>query len=280
MSKKAIDKSNSDMGVSVATKQGARKVGARKVRRRKGSPGRSSPPNPQMQAIAGRLRDWYRARYKNQGAFADAIDVRENTVSGWLGSYPKAIDLVNLLKLAKAGISLDWLLTGEGPDVRGAMQASPALAKSLRGYVVASLSVGDLADYRALIERKVPQGDGLLRGLVEAERARITALVGDIEQELERDKHRAELRDLRRFRRSVEGAVPAEPSVASTSDEKTPLSAAELQDRMWRLWKVRDAVGELQRREGLRRDFDESGERWVASGFAPVEEGADGSRTP
>lgn len=171
---------------------GKQRASQRVVRGGPGRPGRRGLVNRDALAISRRLRAWYTQRYENQGAFADKIRVPESTVSGWLKrKQPKAIDPRNLLQLARSeGLSLDWLLLGEGPELRDTDRPLGELTDALRAYVIATLSTGELAEFAGVIKARVPRGEDLLMTLLRAEREKIQAIIREREALLESDSAR------------------------------------------------------------------------------------------
>lgn len=63
--------------------------------------------------LGSRLQMYAKARWETQRALAKAIDVRDSQMSDWIKDrMPPSTD--SLDKLARAGLNVHWLLTGEG----------------------------------------------------------------------------------------------------------------------------------------------------------------------
>jgi hypothetical protein len=111
--------------------------------------GRQKVPLEEARAIGERLRQFVGERYPNRAAFADMIGVPRTTVTGWFSSPPRTPETPHLLKLAKeANLNLNWLLLGEGPEVRPEVVPWDKLALRVRDRVQAELraqyGLGDL----------------------------------------------------------------------------------------------------------------------------------------
>jgi transcriptional regulator with XRE-family HTH domain len=130
-------------------------------------PGRKRLPLNMAKEIRERLRTWYRPRYKTQEAFAERLNLPRTTVTGWFHTRrPKSPDLVHLLGIAsREGLSLNWLLLGEPPEMRGAARSISELAADVRRYLVAGLQRGASATGKQTDEY-LPGGEDLLERLV------------------------------------------------------------------------------------------------------------------
>lgn len=76
-------------------------------------------PASDAKAISQRLRDFARRRYGSWEEFCTELDVRRTTGIAWTTKDPSVPEVRHLLNLArKANMSLNWLLLGEGPELR------------------------------------------------------------------------------------------------------------------------------------------------------------------
>jgi transcriptional regulator with XRE-family HTH domain len=133
----------------------------------------------EVAAIKARLKEavtrvcrlsWYQ--------FAKAAGFSHATTSDWRNpkkeALPGAPHLTGIVK--RFGVSIDWLLTGEGGELRGTLQPKRALAQELRAWVIADVerlySIGDAK--RGLLEELLPQGEDLLDSLVRDGNRRLT----------------------------------------------------------------------------------------------------------
>ncbi|MCC7134113.1 MAG: hypothetical protein IT352_15755 [Gemmatimonadales bacterium] len=96
--------------------------------------------------IGDRLAKWVKQRAADGGLarWASLYRINYKTANRWLqGGYKAAPDLDNLALLARAGLNVDWLLTGRGePDRADAAPAKKPLADGVRAYVIEQLIQG------------------------------------------------------------------------------------------------------------------------------------------
>ena len=139
--------------------------------RSQSAPGRAKLQDNRAKDIRARLRRLQRDRgYASQAEFAARAGIRDSSLKGWLAKKPRAPDIPNLLLLShNLGVSLDWLLLGQGrPELVGADRPREELATALRSYLISAIAVRDLAKYRELIEQEIlPDGAKFLQNLVD-----------------------------------------------------------------------------------------------------------------
>jgi transcriptional regulator with XRE-family HTH domain len=69
---------------------------------------------PCMTTFGERLRHWADTKFRTYGECAEAVGVSQGMLSKYmLGKQEPTLE--SLMKFAKAGVSVDWLLTGTGP---------------------------------------------------------------------------------------------------------------------------------------------------------------------
>lgn len=136
--------------------------------------GRKTLPRRQRREIMERLRHHVKRRHRdNRAAFVRAVDVPHNTVAGWFNAKEPAVpDATQLVEIARRErINLNWLLLGEGSEIRGLDQETTAeehdepLADRLRSAVLVELS-SRLQKEPSDIDEYVPPGTALLDFLV------------------------------------------------------------------------------------------------------------------
>src|SRR5713101_7962584 len=130
-------------------------------------PGRLSVPAGEARRIAKRLRARIVDRDGSVYAFAKRTRLPPSTVQAWTRTTKPAVpDPARLLVLARdLGISLDYLLLGEGPELRGAPAPRGVLAEDLRKWLIVELTARGIGDSGEL-DRMVPAGDSILRTLL------------------------------------------------------------------------------------------------------------------
>lgn len=103
--------------------------------------GRLAIEGPEAKAICGRLARFIRDRFGSVYEFVRAFGLAHSTVQSWVSkANPRVPDSATLLSLAhETGISLDWLLLGEGSELRGASLSAGSLAVELRRTLIAEL---------------------------------------------------------------------------------------------------------------------------------------------
>jgi len=104
--------------------------------------------------------------YTSQAEFAEGAGVTESTLHGWLTVNPKTPDLATLTDLArKEGISLDWLLFGEAPELRGASRPLADLGSELHAVLARAIATGYLAGYSDEVALLLPPADQMLTAI-------------------------------------------------------------------------------------------------------------------
>lgn len=123
--------------------------------------GRRTPEN--ADEIAARLLAYILGKHKSIYKYAQASPFSNKSVYRWVNpAHPQTPDAAPQIDLARdLGISLDWLLLGEGPESRGALVPRPDLADALRAQVVADIARVARAD-RQEVESVIPSGKALL----------------------------------------------------------------------------------------------------------------------
>jgi hypothetical protein len=131
--------------------------------------GRPSVSDADRAEIRKRLVYWYKEykKYRSQDAFAEAIDVARTTALGWFAKKrPKPPDLPHLLTIARReGLSLDWLLLGHGPEVRGAAASVGDAGAAIRSILLAEISSFTGGWTREEVDEFLPTPEGLVRSL-------------------------------------------------------------------------------------------------------------------
>lgn len=107
-------------------------------------------------AIRDRLADFVARRYKNRMRMESDAGVAHSTAAAWFNPDPSTPDTVAAVSLARRkNLSLNWLLLGEGPELRG-VEGSGDVWRIVRQTMIAELvSLGiprDKAD-RALPDK-------------------------------------------------------------------------------------------------------------------------------
>src|SRR5947199_5250580 len=125
------------------TKRGYVTKRGRQRRYRPGrGPGRRSIPGADARAIRDRLVGFIRDRYGSVYEFTATFGHADSTVQGWVSkTKPRVPDAATLLALARdTGLSLDWLILGEGAaELRGTGASMGPFANELRRTLVAEL---------------------------------------------------------------------------------------------------------------------------------------------
>lgn len=86
------------------------------------------------------------------------LEASHSTVAGWFHPDPSTMDTVSLVRLArKKNLNLNWLLLGEGPELRGISEGD--VWERLRETLVAELV--SHGESRAVAERVLPHTDPL-----------------------------------------------------------------------------------------------------------------------
>jgi transcriptional regulator with XRE-family HTH domain len=103
-------------------------------------------PRSYVRAIAERLKEFMRRRYRTRLNFAERLGVPALTMRAWLRKTNPAIpDTYYLIVLAQeTNLNLNWLLLGEGPELRQPA-ATGAEGEALRA-IAAELRATEKAD--------------------------------------------------------------------------------------------------------------------------------------
>lgn len=102
--------------------------------------GRAKVPRGDAKAIAARLREFAQTREGSWEGFYKKLNISRTTAGSWIhAARPCVPDPSSLLVLArKANINLNWLLLGEGPELR-VDSAGPSPREQLEEIVKAEL---------------------------------------------------------------------------------------------------------------------------------------------
>lgn len=80
---------------------------------------RTSPSREDAKAISRRLKEFAQGRFGTWERFYTQLHVKRTTAVAWCSKDPSVPDAAALLDLArKTNLSLNWLLLGEGPELR------------------------------------------------------------------------------------------------------------------------------------------------------------------
>jgi transcriptional regulator with XRE-family HTH domain len=138
--------------------------------------GRKKVPAIFLKGVRRRLLAWQEHKgYRSQSEFAERAGLAESTLKRWLhGKKPKAPDLATLLQLAhNERLSLDWLLFGEGPEMRGSDRPRADLEAAVHTYLTRACATDWLAGYSKEIADRISPPAQLLAELVVQVRERI-----------------------------------------------------------------------------------------------------------
>jgi len=134
-------------------------------------PAKRTPPGTLRWDVRVRIRNHYKACGLTQTKFADQIGVPRSTVTGWVSADPPLPETTHLVAMAtRSGVSIDHLLLGDEPRLRGEPQAAGPIRSEWRNAVIAELLAragGGSTEDRALMERLVPRPDALFDSVVE-----------------------------------------------------------------------------------------------------------------
>jgi len=105
------------------------------------SQGRKALPLRERRAIRQRLLQHSGARDLTRADLRDVLGCGDTTITQWLNPRdPSTPDVVSCVRMARReGVSLDWLLLGEGPRQRSVVPASDTLPDLLEAAVVAAV---------------------------------------------------------------------------------------------------------------------------------------------
>ena len=140
-----------------------------------GVTGRHPRPAMTKAAIRGRLKRFLKARGGVYPLHAHG-PFQKGTVGNWMAGHKSLPGLEQAAKLAReTGLSLDWLVTGEGPELRGGAAPLADVAHALRSHVAAAT----IPEFGPVAEAALPRAEIMLREVVEDYRKRIAAVVRD-----------------------------------------------------------------------------------------------------
>ncbi len=127
-----------------------------------------------LDGLGDRLRSLIQQSYQGTAAhLARACAIDPPRFTDWLG-HGKPPGAANLARLAGgAGISLDWLVLGEGPMFRGQTRTPGELGADVAAHVRRQLAAGGVSAHD--LERYLPDSAELLARLVEAGREAVAA---------------------------------------------------------------------------------------------------------
>ena len=98
----------------------------------------------------------------------------EGTVKNWVGGRESLPSLERAAELAqKTGLSLDWLVTGEGSEFRGGPAPRADVARELRSHVAAVM----MPEFGPLAETALPIPEVMLVEVTDSYRERIAAVL-------------------------------------------------------------------------------------------------------
>lgn len=119
-----------------------------------------------LTALAERLEEVVRTvMVTSWEGFARRVRVASSTCTGWKNKK-NAPDTAALIRIARAsGVSLDWLLLGEGPELREAPESMKDFAKLLRRVIVAIIASREFAR-SSDVEASLPAADDLFAEVV------------------------------------------------------------------------------------------------------------------
>ena len=108
-----------------------------------------------MDSIGERLRHFAKTRYKTMTAFASAVGLKPASLTYYLNNQRVPGGEV-LERFRQAGVSVDWLLSGEGE-----MEAKPRKAIELDGGDIAiihgDMTLSELADWYISQQKEKPK---------------------------------------------------------------------------------------------------------------------------
>jgi transcriptional regulator with XRE-family HTH domain len=121
-------------------------------------------PSATAAQISARFRSFVAVHYETAYELTVALGLAHSTVQGWIHKTRARIpDTTTLVQLATdTGISLDWLLMGEGSELRGASMPTRQLQDELREHAVGVVATARRLTRKAAA-RHVVDGERLLR---------------------------------------------------------------------------------------------------------------------
>ncbi|SRR6266550_2905188 len=144
------------------------KRGRHRKARVEGKAGRKSLPSRDEKAICQRLKTFIRDRFGTLYEFVQSTGAAPSTVQGWAAiKRPRVPDTATLLWIAReTGLSLDWLLVGEGGDLRGTTAPLGEVADRLRETIVAELAAAENGG-QDQVARFLPEGHRIVNRLID-----------------------------------------------------------------------------------------------------------------
>jgi hypothetical protein len=101
---------------------------------------RTGPPKSDARAISQRLIGFAERRYGSWERFYLTLDFPRTTAGAWRGKSPRVPDPAALLRIARAtNLNLNWLLLGEGEELRIDPPASETEADRVEAVIQAEL---------------------------------------------------------------------------------------------------------------------------------------------
>src|SRR5438477_2331500 len=126
-------------------------------------PAKRRPRGPLPREVRERIRAHYKALGLSQTKFAELVNVPHSTVTGWLSDNPPLPETGHLVSLATgSNVSIDHLLLGDEPRLRGEPQAAGHVRSEWRKALIAELLAkggGGSAEDRVWMDRMVPGPD-------------------------------------------------------------------------------------------------------------------------
>jgi hypothetical protein len=115
--------------------------------------GKRSLSLDERRGIRDRLHQFRLRHYRTRQAMNRDAGVPHNTAAGWFDKNPRTPDTVSLVRIAeRKNLNLNWLLLGEGPELRGVDGPSEVWPHLRRTLVAELVSHGASAqDAEALI---------------------------------------------------------------------------------------------------------------------------------
>src|SRR4051812_18389751 len=128
--------------------------------------GREGTKSGDAKGFSKRLQAWMKLRgFEQKAPFARASGIPISTLRGWCNDERAVPETPKLLTLARnnPGLSLDWLLLGEGSPEREVSRRPQDLQRDLRQLLLNRLSEGRTVDEMKELEQYLPKGKYLLR---------------------------------------------------------------------------------------------------------------------
>lgn len=118
----------------------------------------------ERRAIRDRLADFQNRHYPDREAMNRDAGVPHSTACGWFNPDPAVPDVVSLVRISeRKNLSLNWLLLGEGPELRGIEPSAPIWPQLRQTMVAELIGHGALPEEA---DRFVPQPDEFFKYLL------------------------------------------------------------------------------------------------------------------